>query len=332
VTIANRFKSMLGHHPEATQTQADNDGGLTREHVIWAFRLFLDRDPGGEAFITEKLVSNSNTQDLRRVFMLSPEFVENNRDLMLFYESHVVIKEIHSNLRLFVDLSDSVISWQIMRGNYESNELEFVRRTVKPGQTALDIGANIGVFTITMGSLVGPTGRVYAFEPLEAQAALLERSIAENNFADRVVLERAALSDKAGTALLISALKSNNGGGAYLKHRTELVPAGHKASDVKVITLDAYPVKRPVSFVKIDIEGAEPLAFRGGRTVLQEDRPVILSELHPAQLLDISGCTTGEFIAEMESLGYRCHNLHGAEPAPYTDDGVLVKPVVFLPA
>ena len=52
---------------------------------------------------------------------------------------------------------------------------------------------------------------------------------------------------------------------------------------------------------------------------------------HPTQLMDISGCTPAEFIAEIESLGYRCHNLHGAELVPYTNEGAHVKPFVFLP-
>jgi FkbM family methyltransferase len=304
---------------------------LSEDHVIWAFRLFLDRDPGGEGFITEKLESNTDTKQLRRVFMLSPEFVENNRDLMLFYEPNVIIKELDDGLRLFLDLSDSVIGWEIIRGRYERNELDFVRRTIKPGQTVLDVGANIGVFTITMASLVGPTGRVYAFEPLETEAALLARSIVENNFTDRVELVPAALSDKEGSAQLIRALKTNNKGGAYLKDKQELVPAGHLATDVKLITLDTYPVKRPVSFIKIDIEGAEPLAFRGARKLLQEDRPVILSEIHPPLLWEVSRCSPAEFIAELESLNYKCHELHESSLTPYTDEGAKVKSVVFLP-
>ena len=323
---------LMQRNPESNQTQSETNNGLSKEHVIWAFRLFLDRDPGGEAFITEKLESNTDTKQLRRVFMLSPEFVENNRDLMLFYEPNVVIKEIDDGLRLFLDLSDSVIGWEIIRGRYERNELDFVRRTVKPGQTVLDIGANVGVFTITMASLVGPTGRVYAFEPLETEGALLAQSIVENNFSDRVELVPVALSDKEGSAQLISALKTNNKGGAYLKDKLELVPAGHQASEVKLITLDTYPVKRPVSFIKIDIEGAEPLAFRGARKLLQEDRPIILSEIHPPLLWEVSRCSPAEFIAEVESLNYKCHDLHESTLTPYTDEGIKVKSIVFLPA
>src|ERR1051325_7247595 len=184
----------------------------------------------------EKLLANSDTRTLRRVFMLSPEFIENNRDLTLFYDSRIVIAEIADNLRLFVDLSDSVIGWEVIRGNYEKNEIDFD---------------------------------------------------------NRVVLVSAALSDKVCNGQLIHAIKSNNGGGAYLK-MLERIPAGHQAIEVPVLTLDSYGVKRPVAFIKIDIEGNELLAFRGARNLLIEDRPIILSELHPAQLMEVSHATPAE--------------------------------------
>ena len=302
---------------------------LTREHVIWGYRLFLDREPENESVIEEKIATNRGTRQLRTNFMLSPEFGKNNPDLTLFNDRNIVIKELDGKLRLFVDTSDVVIGWGIIRGKYELDELDFVRRTIAPGQTVLDIGANIGLFTITMASLTGPTGKVFAFEPLEDLATLLARSVAENNFTDRVVLERVAVSDKAGSAQLISASKTTNAGGAYLNAGT--VPPGHEANQVKLITLDTYPVRRPVHFIKIDVEGAELLAFRGAKELLKEDRPLILSELHPDQLLRVSGCTAGEFVAEMEGYNYKCHELKGSELVPLTEHGPRVKSIVLTP-
>jgi len=302
---------------------------LTRDHVIWGYRLFLDREPENDFVIDEKVMTNLDTRQLRTNFMLSPEFGERNPDLTLFNDRNIVIKELDSSLRLFVDTSDVVIGWGIIRGKYEVDELEFVRRTVNPGQTVLDIGANLGLFAITLASLTGPGGRVYAFEPLEKLASLLARSVAENDFADRVVLERAAVSDKAGSGQLISASKTTNAGGAYLN--SGQVPLGHDVSEVKLITLDTYPVRRPVHFIKIDIEGAEPLAFRGAKQLLAEDRPVILSELHPSQLEKVSGCTPTDFVAEMESYNYQCFELRGSELVRFSDGNKNVKSVVFLP-
>lgn len=303
-----------------------NNDGLTRDHVIWGYRLFLDREPESDAVVEEKVLNQRSTSELRRNFMLSPEFGEKNPELTLLNDKQIVITELADKLRLFVDLSDSVIGWGIIRGKYETNELDFVRRTVKPGQTVVDIGANIGIFTVTMASLIGPTGKLYAFEPLDAQAELLVRSIAENSFEDRIVLERAAVSDKAGSGKLISASNTINAGGAYLNDSEEPLPGGHQADVVNLITLDDYPMRRPVHFIKIDVEGAEPLAFRGAKRILKEDRPVIISEVHPEQLRRVSACTPREFVGEMEALNYKCYELDGT---PYRDEGERVKSVVF---
>ena len=303
---------------------------LTREHVIWGYRLFLDREPENEFVIDEKIETTRDTRQLRNNFMLSPEFGDKNPELTLFNDRNIVIKELDDNLRLFVDTSDIVIGWGIIRGKYELAELDFVRRTIKPGQTVLDIGANLGLFTITMAASAGPTGKVYAFEPLDELATLLARSVAENKFEDRVVLERVAVSDQAGTGQLISASKTTNAGGAYLTDGN--VPPGHEANEVRLITLDSYPVKRPVHFIKIDVEGAELLAFRGGKALLREDRPVVLSELHPAQLEKVSGCTPSDFVAEMKSYDYQCHELRGSELAPLDINDQRVKSIVLTPS
>jgi len=323
--IVKRLTSAIAGRQE---TSASRPERLTREHVIWGYRLFLDREPENERVIDEKIETTHSTHELRTNFMLSPEFGEKNPDLTLFHGRNIIIKELDNNLRLFVDTADVIIGWAIIRDRYERDELDFVRRTVAPGDTVLDIGANIGLFTIIMASLVGPGGKVYAFEPLEQHAAMLERSVAENEFTDRVVVERAAVSHKQGSGHLISASRTNNAGGAYLDDGP--APLGHEISEVKLITLDDYEVRGRVRFIKIDVEGAELLAFRGARRLLREDRPVILSELHPQQLAKVSGCTVAEFIAEVESYGYKCHELRGSQLALVANDG-SVKSLVLLP-
>lgn len=319
------------------QQTADGDqrasNTLTRDHIIWGYRFFLDREPENDMVIAEKLNAWSTTKDLRTDFITSLEFRQKNPDLAYMNERNIVIKEIDEQLRLFIDLSDYVIGLGIIRGHYERSEIDFVRRTVKPGQTVLDIGANIGLFTITMAALAGATGKVYAFEPLASNAELLERSIAENGFNDCVTLERAAVSDQSGIAQLISVPNALNSGGAYLLEEQTQVPDGHVAETTKQIALDSYPLRRPVSFIKIDIEGAEPLAFRGAKEILQMDQPVILSEINPSQLKKVTGYTSAQFISEMEAYGYDCQVLEGGRlVSKFNSNNTSdIKSVVFSP-
>jgi FkbM family methyltransferase len=311
----------------------DHPGGLTREHVIWAYRLLLDRDPESDDVIGPKLAGSQTTAELRHHLITSAEFRGKNPDFAHTNDSTVVIKEIAPGVRLFIDLSDHVIGLNILRDQYEQDEIRFVRRMVKPGDSAIDVGGHIGFFTMQMAAAVGPDGRVYAFEPLDANASLLERSIAENGFGDRVRFRRAAVGAAPGTATLTFPAETLNSGGAYLLKDGSAPLAGNQKKEVPVVALDALELRRPVRFIKMDVEGAEPQVLRGAVRILTEDKPVILSELHPTQLERASGVSAGEFLAQIAALGYRAHRIeHDAIGAPIdrAPDDALVS-VVLTP-
>src|SRR4029453_4697498 len=109
---------------------------LTRDHVVWAYRLFLDRDPESEDVIGPKLAGSRDTAELRRHLMTSAEFQDKNRDYAHTNERTPGIREIAPGLRLFVDLSDHVIGLAIVRGRYEREEIAFVRSVLRPGDVA----------------------------------------------------------------------------------------------------------------------------------------------------------------------------------------------------
>lgn len=300
-------------------------GGLTRDHVVWAYRLLLDRDPENEDVIGPKLAGSRDTRELRHHLMTSAEFRENNRDYAHSNDRTIVIKELEGpgSARLFVDLADHVIGLGIVRGHYERAEIDFVRRTVKPGDTAVDIGAHIGLFTVHMAAAVGSGGRVYAFEPFDGNAELLERSIAENRFGDRVAFQRAAVGSASGVATLTFPGETLNTGGAYLLREGTAPLRGNLERQVPVVALDDLPLARPVRFIKMDVEGAEPQVLRGAERILREDRPTILSEIHSTQLERASGATADLFLAQARALGYQARDLAGAFVEQVPPDAIL---------
>ena len=97
-----------------------------------------------------------------------------------------------------------------------------------------------------------------------------------------------------------------------------------------VVALDGLELRRPVRFIKMDVEGAEPQVIRGAARLLKEDRPVILSELHPTQLERASGVTADEFLTQLGALGYRAHRLRDDVKAEGRDDDytALLGPVL----
>jgi len=285
----------------------DHPGGLTREHVVWAYRLLLDREPESEDVIGPKLAGSQTTAELRHHLITSAEFREKNPDFAHTNDSTIVIKEIAPGVRLFIDLSDHAIGLNILRGQYEQDEIRFVRGLLKRGDCAIDVGGHIGFFTMQMAEAVGPEGRVYAFEPFDANADLLERSIAENGFSGRVRFQRAAAGAASGTATLTFPVETLNSGGAYLLRDGSAPLSGNRKKEVPLVALDSLDLPRPVRVIKMDVEGAEPQVMQGAARILKTDRPVILSELHPTQLERASGITGDQFLARIAAFGYRAH-------------------------
>ncbi len=323
-------------HIRRSSGDADGNSPITRWDVIRAYAFLLDREPENEAIIQARLAAGQTVRELRADILISPEFRLYNPTVFPYsYLRNIVIKEIAPQLRLFVDLSD-VIGLNITLGCYEPEELAFVQQAVKPGQVALDIGANIGFFAVNMAALVGPTGAVYAFEPFQQNSDLLERSIAENRLEKIVFLERAAVSHSSGSAKLAFKRlerRARNSGGAFLLGEGQEIGDGIEVKQVATIALDEYVLRRPVSFIKIDVEGAEPLALRGAERLLQTDRPVILAEINPSAFASVSSCTPDEFLAEMRTRHYECFTLEGGRPgSPVTSyTGADVINVLFCP-
>ena len=291
------------HHPTA----------LTRDAVVWAYRLFLDREPESSAVIAEKINGPvQNIPNLRSDMLLSAEFAENNPHLAPFPANSIVIKELSCGRRLYVDLSDNVIGCQIVRDQYEPEFVEILPKLVSPGDTVLDIGANIGFFTMHLAHLVGETGQVFAFEPIQELATLVGRSIEENQFQDRIVLENAALGDHSGSTRILFVENARNHGASFLVEGDPAECAtSHQLREVRMIALDDYPLKNRVSFIKMDIEGAEPMCIRGCVALLKEDRPVVMSEIHPGQLKKVSEASARDFVAQFTELDYLCFGENG---------------------
>jgi FkbM family methyltransferase len=323
---------MFGKKAAAHRKPEVHPGGLTRDHVVWAYRLRRDRDPESEDVIAPKLAGSRDTRELRHHLMTSAEFRAKNPDYAHANDRTIVIKELDGTdgpVRLFVDLADHVIGLNIVRGRYEAAEVDFVRRLLRPGDVAIDAGAHIGFFTIQLAASVGATGHVYAFEPFDAAAELLERSIEENRFGARVTLRRAAIGSTSTTATLTFPVETLNSGGAYLLRDGTQALSGNLQKPIPAVALDDLDLRRPVRFIKMDVEGAEPLVVRGATRLLAHDRPVILSELHPLQLERASGMTGQEFLDQMQSIGYRAQDLEG-RPIERAPSDVLVS-VIMMP-
>jgi FkbM family methyltransferase len=230
-------------------------------------------------------------------------------------------------LLLWADASDQAVTRPILENRYELNELDFAAATVRSGDTVVDLGAHVGAYTLRLARLVGATGRVIAVEPDPVHVEYLRRSIADNGFDSRTVLICAAASDVTGSARLVRPPHGSSSAHAWLssddRAAGDLVPT---------VRLDDV-LDQPARFIKIDIEGAEGLALRGARRVLDTYRPVLLVELHPHLLPDASGETPASLIAGMARAGYECRLLGAGRAGVRITDtpSNAVTSVAFLP-
>lgn len=165
------------------------------------------------------------------------------------------------------------------------NELpiqEAVARVTKAGDVFYDIGANVGFFSVLGARLVGPSGFVYAFEPVPENAAYVRLNLRLNRFAHCEVVER-AVSARSGREQLW--LAEYSGGGALA---TVAPPADAKSRiDVDVVSIDDFVFgrhARPPAVVKVDVEGAEIDVLRGMARVLREARPIVIYEIDDGQM------------------------------------------------
>jgi FkbM family methyltransferase len=188
---------------------------------------------------------------------------------------------------------------------YEARELAFLERWLRAGDRMIDIGANVGVFTLVGARLVGADGRVDAFEPVPATHDRLLRNIALNGY-QCVHPQRAAVTDHSGAVSLGIPEERLVG------YSTADFSIGQtlEAVDAPAVTLDGYiDDDRPVRLLKIDAEGSEQDILTGARRVLEEMPPAaVLLELNHA-MLTAHGSSTAEVMSTLAAAGYELHTL-----------------------
>jgi FkbM family methyltransferase len=307
---------------------------VSREHVRWAFRLLLDRefdDPTGLDFWVE---ANPSSSELRRSILLSEEFqLKNAAFAPRAPRRRIVLGEIESGLRLYVDLADTAIGLGVLDGDYEREERAWLIEQSRPGDVVLDVGANIGYFTVLLAASVGPSGRVFAYEPHPSNADLIARSVKENGQEAVVTVRRVAVGQSEGELELafVPEERATNSGGAFLLAAGMAPPRGHRTTRVPVVALDQEELPGRVTLIKIDIEGGEPQALRGARRLLARDRPKVLAEIN-ANALRRAGEPADDPLTFMADLGYEAFRLRGGLQ-PFRGSGAEERAfsIVFLP-
>src|SRR5215213_8166416 len=154
-------------------------------------------------------------------------------------------------------------------GMYERFAQRIFVEHVRPGSVVYDVGANAGFFTLLASKLAGPSGRVYAFEPMERNLRYIREHVQLNRVTN-VHIMPLAVSDPNGSMWFAAAANPAMGG---------LSASGEIEVQSRTIDELARSIATP-TFIKMDIEGAEHAALSGAIETLREARPVILLSEH----------------------------------------------------
>lgn len=152
-------------------------------------------------------------------------------------------------------------------------EMKVISDLVKPGDWVIDVGANVGHYTLHMAACVGATGRVFAFEPLPETFALLTANVqaADTN---NVTLINAAASNQ--TCISNMSVPKSQDHGMDNLYRAHLEPTGDHP--VFCMPLDSMPHSQPIKLIKIDAEGYDLEVLEGAEKLILAHKPIVIAE------------------------------------------------------
>lgn len=213
--------------------------------------------------------------------------------------------EIEEGVFLELDQSDPVASGAIALGVYERYETKLFRSKIKPAMTIIDIGANLGYYTVLASRLVGEQGLVLAFEPEPNFFKLLSKNINRNDIKNVNHYEM-AIAEKKGISELH--LSDENKGHNSLIYSEEL----KTSVNVKTTTLDDFlnsQIIKKVDIIKMDIEGAEILAIEGMKNTLIKHTPLLFLEFSPHLIAKLNRNPI-DFLSVLREIGYSVYHIN----------------------
>ena len=222
------------------------------------------------------------------------------------------IDDFDGDLSIDLRLSEHMQSRMFWVDYYNRDIVALFDKLLQPGMVIVDAGANIGEITLVAAKRIGATGRVIAFEPIDAIAQILEENI-RSNAIETVTVVRSGLSETCGSAQIFASYgqsytgKENHGLGSLYGG----VNDGPAIQAIRLTTLDAYFQEHPIhrlDLIKIDIEGAELPCLRGAQRTIERYRPLLIIEIQ-AQSAAAAGYRQTDILEYLARFGYTFHKI-----------------------
>lgn len=205
-------------------------------------------------------------------------------------------------------------------GAYDLDMHSVIDSKVKTGMTCFDIGANLGEVALHLASKVGPSGKVYAFEPVKGVYERLTLHVKHNNVNQIVETHQIALSNRSGIAEIgfADSLEDNQGLGSLVNQSNKHVTLH---AEVLTMTIDEFVEQhriRQIHFMKMDVQGAEMFILEGGKYTFSTLSPDLLLEVSPEDLRGVSK-TSLDLLRAIEAYGYTINEIKNGKVGPVLD-------------
>lgn len=273
----------------------------TEADIRHAYRLLLGREPdpsGLATFLRSLSAQRMSAPDLAAMIQSSEEYKTR-------HDTEPALLETEFNgLRLFPWRGDSLIGGAVAAsGEYEPHVLPAFVERIPVGGTVLDVGANIGIFTLSAARKAGPAGMVHAIEPIARNVQSLCAGIWHNGFGNVSVLPVAASS---ATGIVPMLRNANSSNGIVDTH----IEAGMADSFVPCQPLHVLlqHIDR-LDVIKIDIEGHEPLAWPSISQLVAKHRPAIFTEFSPVAIRNHSRVEPEAYLNGLFSYAFQIETI-----------------------
>lgn len=265
------------------------------------YRLLLRRnpDPTGYRAYADKVADGITVEELVGYFLGSPEWIA--RGLYRAAGDAHLERVDTADVSLYVIKSDPVVGRELLASRaYEPHVTERLRQFLVPGGVFVDIGANVGYYTLLAARRLGREGRVIAFEPNPVSLKVLLLNTAPEGDAIRVY--PFAVSDREGFLSLmriVSIASSKRVAEEELRYPSDVTLT-------YAVRLDDVLRDEPrIDVLKCDIDGHDYRAIRGGLATLARTRPVVFAEFNPGTLRSFSEIDPVEYLRLFVGLDYR---------------------------
>ncbi len=286
----------LQTRPEPWQGEYSNS--TTLDDIVACFRLLLGRLPNREEWRGHSSRVGEPLDMVVGSYVNALEFSRRGLGAAGSLGSVELVRL--PGFSIHTESGDAAVGQHVRADNYEADVTAVFRRYLRPGAHILDLGANIGYFTMLSASLVGPSGSVLAIEPNPNNARMIEASRRANGFSQVTVVQVAAGFEP---GLLVLHRSHSNGTTSATPGDASALLAAETVACVRVDQI--VPRRRRIDFIKVDVEGAEYLALSGCLRIIRRDRPVIVTEFSPSLMPGISGISGPGYLAWLTGLGYR---------------------------